>query len=62
MKFRSEIKDQKIRGDQKIKKRDQNVGIKEKWIPDLAKFDRWWKFSWLRNDHKLILQDIFHCS
>ena len=48
MKFRSEIKDQKIRGDQKIKKRDQNVGIKEKWIPDLAKFDRWWKFSWLR--------------
>ena len=62
MKFRSEIKDQKIRGDQKIKKRDQNVGIKEKWIPDLAKFERWWKFSWLRYDHKLILQDIFHCS
>ena len=32
MKFRSEIKDKKIRGDQKIKKRDQNFGIKEKWI------------------------------
>ena len=52
--------DQKIRGDQQIKNRDQLLGSKKTCIPDLAKFKRMVGFSWLRNDHKLLMQYIFH--